>query len=598
MQKNRVTVYLLKDTLLELGSEPVLSIKVDEPFVLRYLKLNLKDWCQQKIGLFNFYYIPSFVKEPEWLKTFFKAKFLNDHNEINRLIANILQKHHVNDKEQVLENKLIEALEKFLLTKHIFSSIAKAILVVPVEDRFFLISFGYATKNIELPIIERKFGLKLALRMVNENEIHQVEGKELKSKPRNFFDQFVSGGNFGNFNFNPDSDIVKYICGKSSDIFNNELNFGEKGIQISGRDCISFKDNIDVDSISEKLLKLLKIYNTELPEYCKFIENISEVDDKQLIELLNTKLAEVIYNNKDEYDNLNIEVSYSRVMHPESIDKIVFNGKRYDIFEISVSDILAVICADVSSPCDVLNNLLKKTITFKSHEDVKPQNKCSVYRCIISETTLDGKSFIFDNGLWYEVDDSFYKILDAYFQSLVKNGIEYNALDVPFDPMIDKVHQINKKSNKSEVKISEGKFNERLCQNNAEFLLMDKKLVNLHNSSIEACDIYHDQRKSFIHIKRYCSSAGLSHLFHQGINSYSLFVQDIKFINLLTERFTSVKWKSVQKDVDSNIVYGIIKKGDKDIPLFSKITLYTLRDTFLKLRVTPVIKFIDIKTSK
>jgi uncharacterized protein (TIGR04141 family) len=103
-------------------------------------------------------------------------------------------------------------------------------------------------------------------------------------------------------------------------------------------------------------------------------------------------------------------------------------------------------------------------------------------------------------------------------------------------------------------------------------------------SKIEFCDLFKDDR-SMIHVKRYCGSATLSHLFAQGAVSGQLFRSDAQFREKLNNKLPighKLTNPTINPQAENfDVVFAIVtdKKLPEELPFFSKVTLknaYTL----------------------
>lgn len=584
-QKHSVTIYLVKEAIDESNQK----IIVDNDYITKFFEEKFSSWRKTNLKSFNFYYAKSEVSEPNWLKGFLNNEFDNKIIDLKSMIQEACKKYN-NDENSSLAfaNEIIKLLDGHIITNRLYNSISKAMLIVPVRKRFFILSFGYAAHSLDEKIIEPRFGLKLAIRMIDESKIQLLEGKELKMNPHNFLEQFLTGGSIRNFAINQDSDILKFICGKvdKSVITDNKLKITP--LQISGRDCISFSSEININNVSKKLGGLLTIYNKKLKHDSQFnfVDNIYQEQDPTILIQLKNKLAEMIYNKTN---NLNINLSFSRIYQTEEFESIICNRKAYDIFALDIDNVLEYIRNNSTSIDGLVSNMDKLKLTFKSSSSNNTKHQVTLYKSLITEINLNKQTYLLDNGIWYKVDDKYYNKINGYYNQLVKDGSSYKKITIDFDNQqdIDKI--------KNKVQISEAKFNERLSKLSSDFLLMDKKLANIHSGKLEVCDIYDQTDNAFIHIKRYKSSAELSHLFMQGVNSCGLFLHDRSFRDLLNQKFSTINWNDLYTNNEPKVVYGVIKKnGSGDIPFFSKISLYILKDRFSTFHVTPMIKFINI----
>ena len=118
---------------------------------------------------------------------------------------------------------------------------------------------------------------------------------------------------------------------------------------------------------------------------------------------------------------------------------------------------------------------------------------------VVHETTL---AQVNGTGTWYYVETSFFEQVNNFITAKIPIS-DVTLPDCPFDK-------------------NEGAYNEMVANSNADFCLMDRKLLSVENGpkQIEACDIF-TRDKKMIHVKNKGQSAQLSHLFSQGKVSFS-----------------------------------------------------------------------------
>ena len=125
----------------------------------------------------------------------------------------------------------------------------------------------------------------------------------------------------------------------------------------------------------------------------------------------------------------------------------------------------------------------------------------------------------------------------------------------------------------------EQEFNGQLAKGHpGEYCLMDKKLIAFGGNKIEFCDIYTKQ-KQFVHVKKYTSSAVLSHLFFQGFVSAESFL-DSDFRKLVDEKLEEGFKIGPCDKINANDYEVVFVIAQKDIamnvrpkiPFFSKVT--------------------------
>ena len=108
-------------------------------------------------------------------------------------------------------------------------------------------------------------------------------------------------------------------------------------------------------------------------------------------------------------------------------------------------------------------------------------------------------------------------------------------------------------------------------------MLDGQKTIMVGGTPIEFCDVY-TRQKQFVHVKKYSSSAVLSHLFFQGlVSAESFFDQQFRIsVNTKLTRDFTVEVDDSIKAEDYEVVYVIAREGARknqrpNMPFFSKV---------------------------
>jgi uncharacterized protein (TIGR04141 family) len=190
----------------------------------------------------------------------------------------------------------------------------------------------------------------------------------------------------------------------------------------------------------------------------------------------------------------------------------------------------------------------------------------SAWKCLVGEVSIDEKTYILDEGDFYEVRDDYMAELNIAIKA-----IPLAKINLPSSTPIEE----------------EGDYNCRAARNDTNLLLLDKKTVkvNTKTTAIEICDLLTSSRQ-LVHVKRHLGSSDLSHLFAQGVVSACLLQESPEFrkktiekIDQMTEQstFAFIKADSFITS-EFEVVYAIAERWagrtfDQALPFFSKINL-------------------------
>lgn len=436
-------------------------------------------------------------------------------------------------------NTIIDDAEDF---KPSFSQ--GAAISLQVGSRVMVLCFAAGRFLINQDRVEDRFGLKTCLSLQTSNKFKDIKVKSLENSGAQKFEISPSWVELSSFSFKNESEIIKSVTAKVDD-----KNLGKTA---SGFDSLSVKIDLDKGDIQELCKKFLEAYESN--EYKKkfdCIDKICAINKISTINELDKKLVEKIKNRNenvwmcipDFVDWANIE--YFKYLNNDNADDIDILKYAEELDKITES-----------GKC--VKFLKNKKITAYNSEGATLYKK-SAYYCITAEIELNNKTYLLNESKWYEIEDSFSKELNALKIEIANNCEDYQKVNLlVYD------HSKHK---------GEDEYN-KACAQTGHFDLLDKKCIG----QIEVCDLW-SNKKEFIHVKRYSSSAVLSHLFNQGLVSATQmcnsndFRTQIENKNLckLAKPFTNPGSFSPR---DCSVKFAIISKdGNKfNLPHFSLIS--------------------------
>lgn len=410
--------------------------------------------------------------------------------------------------------------------------------------RMFAVSFGYGKNLLKSELLERRFGLMVALNSIKVDEIRSVDTNSMEANPLNNRTQASILSNIGNFNIDVEKDLLKAVTGKAEIEQEGDILQGT----LSGADSLA----VSTDKLYNSLDSFLKAcYNQYISENYRtnfeWVDHIQNIKDNDLTKDLDNSLIENI--NSDEPEKLWISIP-EIINYQEPFFFKLKTEEHYDDLDINI-------LKKEFSSAFILSNAKNRRIIC-SREDNNIIGIWPVYRCLYTEIEKNNKLYILNDGKWYQVEQEFVNTVNSVYSNAIISNIELPIYE------------------SNEV---EKNYNERTCRQNPDnCFLMDRKLISYGGSEIEFCDIF-TKEKQFIHVKKYNGSAVLSHLFAQGLVSAESFF-DKKFRHLVNEKLEGDFKVDEIGDIlpgEYEIVYAIAKGGTEngklpDIPFFSKVS--------------------------
>ena len=469
------------------------------------------------------YYGDSHISPPLWVRKFFGSSFDNSLKDDNFKI---------------------------------FTASSKATLLVDVDGRTFAITFGYGRTLLKPGVWEERFGLKVALNVIDPSNLKSIDKKSMAAVPKLSREQLAKGSTFADFGIDVEQDLVQGVTGKTTSAYDY---FGKT---VTGKDALNISVKFEASNVKNFLRDCYKKYNSK--DYKKdfpWIDHTFEIKDLDTIKKLDEELLNKINaNNPNNPDR--IEMAIPDILDWENVDE-------FRLQELSFGDDL-----DLPKCLEFLTNknldlslevLKKQSVDCFSSSSGQIIESWKIYECLYCEITHSGKMHILSSGKWYQIDGDFVNFVFKSFDDLNKKTTN---ISLP-------------KCNQDE---HEDKYNERVGREITSACNMDRKIINHGgtNQKVEFCDLLTEDKK-IIHVKHYGSSSVLSHLFSQGSVSGELLLSDEEFRKKLNKKFDALGVPNYKlpntsarpNPSDYEIVFAIISKSDAElnIPFFSKVNL-------------------------
>lgn len=446
----------------------------------------------------------------------------------------------------------------FGIKKELNQVLKGAIVFIPIETRWFAITFGHVSHNLKEESYEYDFGIRITLNSVDSLKLKSLDMLEPASARRQRI-QLPSSSDLTYFDFDRDNTILKSLTGKVKEQFKHlfKHSTGSYNIRIS-----SDQGPQRLDSLCKELYKLYQAdyYLKEFPK----INNIVPVRDPSKIKKLNEALVNAI-KIKNEEIILTI---------PEIVDYgegvfITFYGKGsgqiYD--DVRINLYYQYLENNEFNFNNMDFELLKKHHLCLTNEEGSPRGiRLSIFKCLLFDVRLqeENETYHLCEGNWYWVNREFVSELHTYLDKFCKDTSlpSFNHAD-------------------------EGEYNKH-CEllSPTSLLCLDKGNISPKGySQIEPCDILEIKENVIIlhHVKRTTSSSSLSHLFNQGVNSIRLIRSDNQvYDNLRNKIYDSPLVSQDNLDLPNKqifkVIFQIITHKDKEglshnLPLFSRISL-------------------------
>jgi len=385
----------------------------------------------------------------------------------------------------------------------------KAVIFAKISTKVLAVVFGYGRSLLKENLIERNFGLKVALNIIDPRKMKSVQAATIEDLVVTTQRQASYSVAQEEFGLNIENDIMRGVTGKPDD--------DKYGNTVTGKDTLSVAVYMMLNELKSKLELYIDAYlkDTYKSKGFEWVDNVKEVKDELLVETLDSELISAVENKNID----NLYIAPAEIVDWEKTTGFCFGGigKKTDNAE---NYTLEIDLMEYLQKVDIKTNIYAKIKRDKLYAATSTEEFYStgnVYNSLIFQTKYKDNTYILVSGNWYRIDTNFYERVYLY----VKNQIPVATIVMP----------------SCQIGENEGEYNKRVCDNNNDFNIMDCKLVSVSGGrkQIEVCDIF-TINKQFIHVKNKGKSAQLSHLFSQGKISAQCFVSDEDFRKQVYEK--------------------------------------------------------------
>ncbi|WP_165802559.1 DUF6119 family protein [Arthrobacter sp. Bz4] len=461
----------------------------------------------------------------------------------------------------------------------------RLVIFLPVGTRWFAICFGYGSGALEWEAVEGNFGLRLAARRFQPDDVTELRSRRIDASARTQSVQVPVGTDLKDMGIELEGEFVRKLSGRLEAQGVDDLS----GAVVAG-DSIAFKAGTDLHAVQTTLKQMVAtVTDSAAREEFQFVDSLEPLRTSEKISKdLDIRLANEVLNQ-----DLNDGVASSFGTHvlefapPDDLrideveDIIVsFGNKSAAMSEFTLSALrLALAEVGVRRGISFLRGV--RLIARGADGDERSQ-LLPLRNWLIFEAGNASIRYVLTLGRWFRLQEAYTGKLNADLKQIADVSGDINLPDT-----IAKEH--------------EGAYNARAANGRSDLLLMDTVPVKTDDGTrVEACDLLHF-KGHLIHVKRYNGSQTLSHLFSQGAVSAELLngdsVMKSDFIRQVALR--DQIFEATANSAPEIVTYAIAIKDSYDLPLdlptFSKVNLRDFAKRLRRMKVRPTLARIRVQ---
>jgi uncharacterized protein (TIGR04141 family) len=377
----------------------------------------------------------------------------------------------------------------------LFAASSGAVLLIEASERLFAVTFGQGRHLLNAEAFEYDFGLKVVLNTVAPDQLKSVDSKTIDETTMHTRRDVSRDSTFSAFGLDVTRDLLRAVTGTPRD--------KTLGPRLTGSDALGLQTRLQVPELAGLLTRLLEAYeeDTYIANGFDFIDFLRPEKNAARVDELEALLIATLAKG---------ELADVHLAAPQPLDWLDVDGFRFSTQPAE---------EELESDPRITSYLASKEgedLTFQAlkHDrmeairasDSQPQATWPITRCLVYQTEHAGQLYVLSAGDWFRINLDF---KDRVYEDVARLALLTGLPDA--DPGTD-----------------ENAFNMKAAAA-IDALCLDKKFVyDGGPDKMEICDIL-TRDGGLIHVKHRGSSATLSHLFTQGVNSAERLLQDPDF---------------------------------------------------------------------
>jgi uncharacterized protein (TIGR04141 family) len=397
------------------------------------------------------------------------------------------------------------------------STAASAALLVTVDGVNYAIAFGHGRYYLREGKIDTQFGLDIAVRLLDPDQIRKITRWALSAKARVDQNNVPGGQGLWAFGLREHAELVRNLAGQvRAEVMPQISNVRRRGhyrgfrMSIVCSASVQVRLGIEGESLIADLRELNRVIRDVDPhpqlEALQWVRRMPA--DDPMVELLDSATADLLVKPDPTFGEVGIAYPARYYDGPDVhryrgwIGNVTINTD-----DLTIDDIQAGVGAH--NPDEYWQVLSAGRIEGLDQQSQSLGDDVSALNWLAAEIIDPDCRYILLDGGWYKLGEQYLDYVDHVVNDAFARAPSWSLpawRDAPPD---------------AKGRFVEGNYNTYVAAKDTRFLCLDKKLITsrAHRRGIEACDLL-GPNNELVHVKKFSSDTGssvLSHLFAQGL---------------------------------------------------------------------------------
>ena len=252
------------------------------------------------------------------------------------------------------------------------------------------IVFGYGRSFLKEEYIERNFGLRVALNLINPNKMRSINAATIEDMVVTTQRQASYSTTQDEFGLNIINDIMKGLTGEPYD--------SKFGNHISGKDSLIVSVFMEIGELKDKLNLYYSAYKDERYKRIGFewVDNVSEIRDAVLSDALDYELVCAIENHQTDH----LHIAPPEIIDWDHIIGFCYSGTRRKLddsenynLDLDILDYIKVLKPGIN-----IGQKVRRDKLYAMNLDGEYFPICNIYSALVFQTEYKGENYILCSG--------------------------------------------------------------------------------------------------------------------------------------------------------------------------------------------------------